>query len=162
MRTVHWLFVVSVALFISGIGFVIAAARTTRHAAPAVETPVTTPVASVKQIMSAIVMPSAAVVWNSVSTIVSERGIEDNAPRTDEEWAVVGSSAAALVESANLMMTGSRAIDQGDWIKMSRALADAGMAALKAADAKNTDGILGAGEVINKACDDCHQRYQRQ
>jgi hypothetical protein len=162
MKTVHWLFVVSVALFISGIGFVIAAARTTRDAAPAVETPLTTPVASVKQIMSAIVMPSAAVVWNSVSTVISEKGVVDTEPRTDEEWAVVGSSAAALVESANLMMTGNRVVDQGDWITMSRALADTGMQALKAAQEKNKDGILSAGEVINKACDACHERYLRQ
>ena len=162
MKTVHWLFVVSVALFISGIGFVIAAARTTQDAVPVAETPATTPVASVKQIMSAIVMPSAAFVWDSVSTIVSAKGVVDKAPKTDEEWALVGSNAAALVESANLLMTGNRVIDRGDWMKMSRALADAGMQALKATQAKSTDGILTAGEVINKACDECHQRYQRQ
>ena len=38
-RTLQWLFLVSVLLFVSGIGFVIAAGRTVRSAAPA--TPVT-------------------------------------------------------------------------------------------------------------------------
>src|SRR5205823_7830243 len=48
MRIVHWLFVVSVALFVSGIGFVIAGARAARQA-PAVEAAAVTltPVASV-------------------------------------------------------------------------------------------------------------------
>ena len=39
MRTVYWLFVVSVALFVSGIGFVIAGGRTVQVAAPADEAP---------------------------------------------------------------------------------------------------------------------------
>ena len=53
MRTVHWMLAVSVALFVSGIGFVIAGARTAQMATP-VEVPVTTPVASVMQIMNGI------------------------------------------------------------------------------------------------------------
>jgi hypothetical protein len=162
MRTVHWLFLVSAALFISGIGFIIASARTAQAAPPPVEaTPAVTPVATVKQIMAGIVMPSAAAVWDSVSTVVSAAGIVESQPRTDAEWAVVGSHAAALVESANLLMVGNRAIDKEDWVKMSKALADAAMIAIKAADAKSTDGILEAGEKINTSCDNCHQKYQR-
>ena len=61
-------------------------------------------------------------------------------PSTDAEWAAVGASAAALVESGNLLVIGDRAVDRGDWVKMSKALADAGMLVLKAADAKDADG----------------------
>jgi hypothetical protein len=164
MRIIHWLFIVSVALFISGVGFVIAGARSSRQAAPVeVEAaPAIKPVATVRQIMIGIVAPSAKIVFDSVGTIVSAAGVEERKPQNDEEWAVVGSSAAALVESANLMVMGGRAVDKGDWVKMSQALADAGMMAVKAADAKDTDGILTAGSIINTSCDDCHQRYQRQ
>lgn len=162
MRTVHWLFIVSVALFVFGIGFVIAGARSTRQQTPAAEAPALTPVATVKQIMNGIVAPAATVVFESVGTIISAAGIEEHRPKNDEEWAVVGNSAAALVESANLLMLGDRAVDRGDWVKMSRALADAGTMALKAAESKDADGILTAGSVINTSCDTCHQRYQRQ
>lgn len=161
MRMVHWLFVVSVALFVSGIGFIVAGARTAQRAVPVEAAPATTPVATVQQIMRGIVAPAATVVFDSVGTIVSTAGIEERAPKTDEEWAEVGSSAAALVESGNLLVMGDRAVDRDDWLKMSRALADAGLAALKAAEAKNADGILSAGEVINESCDNCHQKYQR-
>ena len=161
MRIIHWLFVVSAALFVSGIGFVVAGARTTR-AAPPVEAPAMKPVARVKQIMNGIVAPAAKVVFDSVGTIVSAAGVEELAPKNDDEWAVVGNSAAALVESGNLLVMGDRAVDRGDWVTMSRALADAGMMALKAAEAKNKDGILEAGSIINTSCDTCHQRYQRQ
>ena len=96
MRTIHWLFVVSLALFVSGVGFVIAGARTARRA-PAAATPaiVVTPVASVKQIMKGIVGPAANTVFNSVSTTVTKAGVEEVAPHTDQEWEALGNTAAA-------------------------------------------------------------------
>jgi hypothetical protein len=129
--------------------------------APA-EAPALTPVASVKQIMNGIVQPAANVVFGSVGTIISAAGIVEKAPKTDEEWAAVGSSAVALVESANLLVIGDRAVDREDWVKMSRALAEAGMTALKATEAKSTDGVLSAGAAVNESCDNCHRKYQRE
>jgi hypothetical protein len=164
-RTLQWLFLVSVLLFISGIGFVIAAGRTVR-AAPASASAATTtavpPVATVKQVMRGITMPAAATIWDSVSTIVDAKGVTENVPKNDEEWAVVGANAAVLAESANMLMTGDRAVDKGDWVKFATALRDSAQTALKAANAKDPSGILAVGEVINASCDACHERYQRQ
>jgi hypothetical protein len=163
MRVIHWLFVVSAALFISGIGFIIAGARTAQAAAPAEPAaPAITPVATVKQIMDGIVAPSATAVFESVGTIVDATGIHEKAPSTDAEWAALGASAAALAESANLLLIGNRAVDQQDWVKMSKALADASMLVLKATDAKDAMGVLAAGETLNASCDDCHERYSRE
>jgi hypothetical protein len=163
MRIVNWLFVVSAALFISGIGFIIASARTTQveAAPPAPQVATLTPVASVRQLMVGIVTPAAYVVFDSVSTVVDAKGTTEKQPKTDEEWAAVGSAAAALIESANLLLIGNRPIDQGDWVTMSKAMADAGQTALKAAEAKSPEGILESGEAINTSCDNCHQKYQR-
>ncbi len=166
MRTVYWLFAVSAALFIAGIGFIIAAGRF-REAAPAAPPPpaaiaAARPVASIKQIMNGIVAPGANAVFNAVSTTVTEKGIEEVAPRNDEEWAALGNSAAALAEAGNMMMLDGRAVDAGDWVKMSRALVDAGTQTLKAVDAKSTDAVLSAGEAVNESCDNCHAKYQRQ
>jgi hypothetical protein len=160
----YWLFAVSVALFISGIGFVIAAERTARStAAPAAAATVRAApaVATVKQVMNGIVMPSAALIWDSVSTIVDASGVNEKVPRTDEEWAAVGTSAAMLVEAANLLVEGERAVDQGDWVKMARAMAESGQKAIKAAEGRSVDGILAVGEEINTTCDACHERYSR-
>ena len=56
MRLIHWLYVVSAALFIGGIAFIIAGARTAQLAAPVeARAPEITPVASVKQLMDGIV-----------------------------------------------------------------------------------------------------------
>jgi cytochrome c556 len=163
MRVIHWLFAVSAALFISGIGFIIAGARTAQAAAPAEpEAPAITPVATVKQIMDGIVAPSATAVFDSVGTIVDATGIHEKAPSTDAEWASVGASAAALVESANLLVMGDRAVDQQDWVKMAKAMSEAGMLVLKATDAKDPMGVLAAGETLNESCDSCHQLYSRE
>ena len=163
MRTIQWLFVVGVLLFITGIGFVIAGAREARSAAPAVEAaPSTTPVASVKQIMAAITGPAATTVYNSVGTVVSVQGIKETAPQNDEEWAALASTAAALAESGNLLLTPGRAIDNGDWVKMTQDFVEKSKLAIKAAEEKSTEGILSAGSEINETCDNCHERYQRQ
>jgi hypothetical protein len=164
MRPVHWLFLISTALFVSGIAFLVASARIAQQGPDvqsAVEAPVMMPVATVKQIMQGIVAPAATAVFGSVSTIVTTSGREDRAPKTEEEWQAVGSSAAALVEGGNLLMMGNRAVDRGEWLKMSQALIDGGLLALKAIDAKDADALSSAGEPINLSCDNCHQKYQR-
>lgn len=166
MRTVHWLFVVSVALFLGGIGFVIAAGRTARDAPP-IEDPVATPVGpvgpvgTVKQIMQGIVGPAATVVFSSVGSDVTAAGIKNWAPRSDGEWEEVGNSAVALAEAGNLLMMEGRAVDKGEWIKMSQAMIEAAKIALKAVDAKNAADVFASGETIYESCNTCHRRYQR-
>jgi len=162
MRTVHWLFVVSVALFVAGIGFVVAAGRTAAPSAAAEEAPAIVPVASVKQIMAGITGPAATVVYNAVGTVVNLQGTKEIAPQNDEEWAAVANSAAALVESGNLLLVGNRVLDNGDWVTMTKAMMETGQAALKAAQAKDKEGILEAGGPLNDTCDTCHAKYQRQ
>lgn len=164
MRTIQWLFVVSVLLFISGIGFVIAAARSSREAAPETEAsaPATVPVATVQQIMNAITLPAATFVYNAVGTVINADGIKETAPQNDEEWAALAAQAAAVIESGNLLLMGPRVVDTGDWVKMTRAMIDQGQAALKAAQAHDKEGILSAGSNLNETCDTCHAKYQRQ
>ena len=100
MRTVHWLFVISLALFLSGLAFVIAGARLARQAPKAASADVTiTPVASVRQIMNGIVGPAANRIFGAVGTVISEKGTVEKAPHTDAEWEAVGDDAAALIES---------------------------------------------------------------
>ena len=165
MRTIHWLFVVSVLFFVSGIGFVIAGARQARRApAAAAAAPATVavvPLASVKQIMKGIVGPSTQAVFDAVTTEVTKEGIKETAPQTDAEWETLGNHAAALAESGNMMLVGNRVVDQGDWVKYSRALIEAAKVGMKATETKNVQGILDAGEELNATCDGCHGKYQR-
>jgi hypothetical protein len=161
MRTVHWLFVVSVCLFVGGIGFIIAAGRTAGDSPQQIYDPRPAPVGSVKQIMKGIVAPSAAIVFSAVSSTVTMAGTEDKAPQTDADWEAVGDSAVALAEAGNLLMMEGRAVDNGEWMKMSQAMIDAAKIELRAVEAKNAAGIMEAGEPLYVSCDNCHRRYQR-
>ena len=68
----------------------------------------------------------------------------------------------AVVEPRNLMLTGSRADDKGDWVKMTHDMMEQGKAAMKAAEAKDKDKIVEAGGNLNNTCDTCHARYSRE
>jgi hypothetical protein len=160
MRTVYWLFLVSVGLFVSGIGFLIAGAGPTQEVRSA-EPPPTVAVASVRQIMNGIVRPAAREVYASVGTIITAAGADERRPRTDAEWTAVGDSAAALVEAANLLMMEGRAVDKDDWTTISKAMADASIVALKAIEARDPEALFASGEGINASCNACHQKYQR-
>jgi hypothetical protein len=112
--------------------------------------------------MSATVLPSAEVVFEAVGTIVSTSGVEEIAPKNEEEWANVRNSALTLAECGNLLMISGRARDQADWMKMSQALVDAGLVALKAAEAKNPEALFEAGGKVYEVCEHCHSRYWKQ
>ena len=148
MRTVHWLFVTGALLFVFGIGFVVVGARTARTA-PARDSALINPIASVKQIMNGIIDPAATKVFDSVSTSATEKGIEEIAPSSDEEWTALGDQAAALAEAGNLLLMEGRAVDRGDWRRMSMAMIDAAKQTMKAVDAKSADAVLDAGSNLN-------------
>jgi len=111
--------------------------------------------------MDGIVAPAATVIFESVSTTITAEGTEEKAPSSDLEWAYVGTNGASLVEAGNLLLLGRRAVDQDDWVAMSKALMDAGQEVLAAVEAKSADGVLAAGEKVNMSCDACHMRYMR-
>jgi hypothetical protein len=157
MRTIHWLYLVVVVLFAASVVLFVRSGGATRRLADE-----TRPVATVKQIMNAIVMPAAAVVFGSVAVIADTKGIDERQPRTEAEWALVGANAAALIEAGNLLMIGDRRRDNGQWITRSRAMMDAAGIALRAAEARDADALFNSGEAINLACDMCHTRYQAQ
>jgi len=117
------------------------------------------PVADVKQLMQGIVDPSADVVWGSVATIFTKDGVEERRPRNAEEWANVRNHALMLTEAGNLLMMSPRAKDGDQWMKMSQALIDTAEIALRAAEAKNIDGLYDVGGRIDEACENCHKKY---
>jgi hypothetical protein len=160
----QWLFVVGAALFVGGIAFIVAGARNAHPAAavPRDDIPAATPVATIRQLMNAIVMPNATVIYNAVGSTIDGNKVEEFAPRNDKEWSAVGDSAAAIVESGNLLLVGDRVIDRREWVSFTERFIAAGKAALTAADQKKADGVLAAGGDLNETCDACHEKYQRQ
>jgi hypothetical protein len=140
--------------------------------------------ATIKDIMDAMVDPSADFLFDSVATIADENGITEKAPRTDEEWAEVRRHAIQLVEAPTLLIMKGRRVaapgessknpeielqpdqiqaridaDRQRFIEGARILQDAALTALEASQARSKDALFKAAERIDKACENCHLYY---
>ena len=136
--------------------------------------------------MAGMIEPSAEFLWESVSSTVTEQGVEEKQPRTDEEWNEVRRQAIILTESANLLLIEGRrvaregrqlddhgtpgnltleqveqaiATDRATFVAFGQALHDAGAAMLKAADDKDVQAIMTAGETLDEVCESCHLKF---
>jgi hypothetical protein len=107
-------------------------------------------VATILQLHRAMITPASDALF----------GVASKRPQTEQQWVALQDDAIILAESGNLLMLGNRAKDQGQWMKMSRALVDAGALALRAAQAKNVDALIKSGDAIDAACENCHVPYR--
>jgi hypothetical protein len=187
MRTFHWFFLVTLAVFLGG---VVAAqqgpapglasppvAPCNLPGSPGMKQPADensgpstqSPKAYVKDIMNSLMMPSAAGVWNAVATVTDQTGVHEYRPKTDDDWNAVIASAVQLVETPNLLMMAGRKRCVGgeipaafvtDWRRKARELQEAANIALIAAKKHDADALGEAGERIDVDCDECHEKYQ--
>jgi cytochrome c553 len=109
------------------------------------------PVATMKQLMVDLIHPAS----NDILLVVYRGG-----PKDEKEWAAVRRGAVTLAESGNLLMTRGRARDQGAWMKDAKMLVDAGTAAYKAAQAKDTKALAAVAESLDASCTACHKQYR--
>ena len=176
MGRISWLLFAGVSLFSASLFF--------GSACRGRQQPEYTTTATIKDIMDSIVDPSADVVWNSVSTMVSTAGIEEKAPKNDEEWADVRRGAIRLVEAPNLLMLPWRHVarpgeksetpgvelepeemearinkDREAWNRRAKVLHDVSMEMLHAVEAKDREKMLEVGDRLDKACENCHLNY---
>lgn len=142
------------------------------------------PFATVQELMLSVIDPNVDPIWNAVSTTVSQQGVEEKAPKTDAEWTVLRQHAIALIEAGNLLQIPHRQVavagnstsihpveqdpkaiqklieqHQDDFSQKAVALQEAAKFALIAIDKKDAEGLLKAGEGIEKACESCHSTY---
>src|SRR5438874_11024731 len=109
------------------------------------------PVGTMSQLMIDMIYPTSDDIFY----------IERTPPANDRDWAAIERSALTLAESGNLLMMPGRARDQGDWIKDSKMLVDAGAAAFKAAKAKDLAAVVALNEQLVAACTTCHMQYRQ-
>lgn len=182
MQKRSWLLSLSVSLL--AIVLASAACQTSQPAADPPASPPYVPTSTIKDLMDSIVDTNADVVWLSVSTVSTEKGLIETAPKTDEDWDKVRHGAITLAEAANLLMIPGRHVarpgeksetpgvelepeemeaiinkDRAAWNKRATALHDAAMVALKAIEAKDADQVFQVGSQIEEACENCHSKY---
>jgi hypothetical protein len=161
-----------------------AAAPTAAPAAPAA--PPYQVMASIQELMDAVIDPSADALWDSVSIIETVKGTVFHQPHTSEEWQEARRHAIALIEGTNLLVMdgrklvapGSPVLDQGTsgvlsaeegqqkfdsqhptFVQFSKALREAATQMLTAIDKKDPTGMMNAGAAMDGVCESCHLTF---
>lgn len=86
--------------------------------------------------------------------------ISTRTPSKPEEWIDLQNKAMMLAESANLLMMPRRARDQDRWMKDATLLLDVGIAAFRAAKAKDVEALTALNDQLYAACVTCHAHYR--
>jgi len=139
---------------------------------------------TVREIMHSMVVPSSEILFNAVSSSITPKGTEENAPKTDEEWEEVRNRAVTILEASDLILIPGRHIagpgakaknpavqlepqeietmvsaDWTEWTKMAHDLHDSILPSLKAIDEKNPAALSESTLAIDKACESCHLKF---
>jgi len=134
--------------------------------------------------MRYMIDPAADSIWNSVVTIVTDDGVEEFAPETEEDWAALRGHAVTLAESTNLLLMEGRpvaaegsvsempgvdlepeqieeilATNRAAWTTLTHGLQDSGMRVLAAVEARDLEALLVAGDELDLACENCHIQF---
>jgi hypothetical protein len=105
---------------------------------------------TMKQLMLDLIHPAS----NEILLTVNRGG-----PSDDKEWTSVRRSALALAESGSLLITQGPTASAA-WADNARLLAEAGMDAWKAAQAKDTKALTAVTSRIDAACTSCHRQFR--
>ena len=133
---------------------------------------------NMNQLMRGVLFPASNLVFAAQGDDPAkiDTGGRDAATATDPlrsvygGWTAVENAGITLAESANLLTLPGRVCSNGkpapvgnaDWVKWSQELRAVGMAAYKAAQAKNQDQILDVSDRLSTACANCHEKYREK
>jgi len=139
---------------------------------------------SIEEVMRYMIDPAADAIWESVMTIVTDEGVEEIAPETEEDWERLRGHAVTLTESTNLVLMDDRpvtaegsvsdlpgvdlepgqiaellAANRSAWTQLTLGLRDSGVQVLEAIDSRDLDALLVAGDGLDLACENCHVQF---
>jgi cytochrome c556 len=89
-----------------------------------------------------------------------------NAPKTDAAWANLEEHATQIAAAGALVSLAGTGVNDivwtgsAGWQKWTRAMSDAGLAALKASQEKNLDALVAANGQLVDACEGCHKEFK--
>ncbi|HEY0264465.1 MAG TPA: hypothetical protein VGC07_08065 [Granulicella sp.] len=137
--------------------------------------------------MLILVDPSADALWDSISTEITVKGRQEHRPHTAADWQKLTREAESLVAGAQRLQTpglpvtaspenkiadsdvpGARnaaqvsadvKADPAGFRAAAVRLEEAAKVALAATRAHDVDGLFNAGDVIDQACENCHQTF---
>jgi hypothetical protein len=144
------------------------------------------PVVSVKELMRDLIDPLADNIFNAVSTVNTEQGTVETAPKTLEDWDKIRVGAVTMAEAAYLLKVRRPFAPAGDlnnsvgpdaaelspdqitvkvdkdpveWNARIEALRNVGLQVLDIVRRKDVAELWDAAENLDTACEGCHRSY---
>jgi cytochrome c556 len=145
-----------------------------------------TPVVSVKELMRDMLDPLSDNIFNAVGDVVTEKGVVQMMPKTDQDWEKIRIGAVTMAEGAYLLKiprpfappgdlnnsTGPNApelspaqitakveADLVEWNARIEALRNVGLEVLEIVKRKDVNELWDAAENLDQACENCHRSY---
>jgi hypothetical protein len=143
-------------------------------------------VVSVKELMHDLIDPLADNIFNAVSTVVTDQGTIETAPKTEEDWDKIRIGAVTMAEAAYLLKVrrpfapagdlnnsvGPDAVelspdqitakvdkDPVEWNARIEALRNVGLQVMDIIKRKDVPELWDAAENLDIACEGCHRSY---
>jgi hypothetical protein len=161
--------------FVVTLMFVVSCSPAQPPAPAAPPAPAVQPYGTLAQMMRGIPFPNSNIIFDTQSTDPGAPAKPSEGSTATQQfsgvyggWQAVENAALALQETANLLKVPGRMcengrpapVDQADFQMWTQGLADAGAAALKAAQSKNLDAMVEVSGTVSDACAMCHEKYR--
>jgi cytochrome c556 len=145
-----------------------------------------TPVVSVKELMRDMLDPLSDNIFNAVGDVVTEKGVVQMMPRTDQDWEKIRIGAVTLAEGAYLLkiprpfappgdlnnstgpnppelspaqITAKVEADLVEWNARIEALRNVAREVLDIVKRRDVNELWDASDNLDEACESCHRSY---
>jgi hypothetical protein len=111
------------------------------------------PLVTIKEVMELTITPATNTLWN-----VPERP-------TDEQWAALEQASVTLLVAADVIARGGAGESDAKWVgspawaAFNDVMKTAGLEALKAIRARDSEALIAAGDVLYPPCEGCHLQF---
>jgi hypothetical protein len=136
--------------------------------------------------MRDMIDPLADNIFDAVRSVVTDKGVVETAPKTDEDWEKIRIGAVTLAEGASLLkiprpfappgdqnnssgpdavelspaqITAKLEADPVEWNARIEALRNVGLEVLDIVKRKDVKELWDAGQNLDEACENCHRSY---
>jgi len=141
-------------------------------------------VVTVRSIMKQQLAPNATTIWEAVSYIATEQGVEEHAPQTDADWMALRANAVALMEAARLLKQPGLPVDldfnradyvdyqytpdeiaalvktqNAAWLRNLEAMENFTLQTMRTIERQDLVEFAETNARINEACQDCHASF---
>ena len=115
---------------------------------------------AVTEVMGHMVDPGAFMYWKGSGEEITEAGVKDLSPTTEEGWETLVSGATIVAQAGNvLQLPGYVRAPEADWNKYAQQLTAQALVARAAAEKHDKKAVFDEGGKLYEVCVACHKQY---